>query len=130
MAKRVLDVGNCGPDHWAIRDLIQRQFDAEVIQAHGTDDTLDELRSRHFDLVLVNRLLDRDQTEGLDVIRKIKADATLAPVPVMMVTNFPEHQAEAVRAGAVEGFGKLQLQDGRTVEALARLLSGATNCEL
>ena len=122
MAKRVLDVGNCGPDHSAIRDLIQRHFDAEVIQTHGTDDTLQVLRGGDIDLVLVNRLLDRDQSEGLDVIRRIMSDADLARVPVMMVTNFPDHQEQAVSEGAVEGFGKLQLNDQQTVDKLNRYI--------
>jgi DNA-binding response OmpR family regulator len=122
MAKRVLDVGNCEPDHASIRDLIQRHFDAEVVQAHGMDDTLEVLRSCDVDLVLVNRLLDQDHSEGLDVIRRIKSERQAARVPVMMVTNFPEYQEQAVSEGAVEGFGKLQLHDERTVTVLTQYL--------
>ena len=40
MSKRVLDVGNCVPDHAAIRSLLERTFRAEVAQTHGPEDTL------------------------------------------------------------------------------------------
>jgi len=71
MTKRVLDVGNCVPDHGAIRAAITRDFDAEVRQAHGPDDTLAALHADHFDLVLVNRKLDQDYSDGLEIIKQI-----------------------------------------------------------
>ena len=123
MSKRVLDVGNCAPDHAAIRDLIESRFAAEVVQTHGTDDTIEALRQADYALVLVNRKLDRDYSDGLDIIKRIKSDPTLRSVPVMLVTNFPEHQALAVGAGAVEGFGKLSLEESATVEKLGAYLS-------
>ncbi|MBI2481838.1 MAG: response regulator, partial [Planctomycetia bacterium] len=75
MTKCVLVVGNCVPDHAAVRSLIESNFDARVIQAHGPEDALAMLRANKIDLVLVNRKLDRDYTDGLDVIKQIKADA-------------------------------------------------------
>jgi hypothetical protein len=38
MTKRVLDVGQCGPDHAAIRRLVQGTFGAEVVQADSLED--------------------------------------------------------------------------------------------
>ena len=75
MAKRVLDVGNCVPDHAAIRALVERNFDARVVQTHGPEDTLRELRDARYDLVLVTRKLDRDYSDGLDVIRRLAEQA-------------------------------------------------------
>ena len=60
MAKRVLDVGNCVPDHAAIRTMLERTFGAEVLQTDGPDDTLALLCREPVDLVLVNRKLDQD----------------------------------------------------------------------
>ncbi|NTU77100.1 MAG: response regulator, partial [Alphaproteobacteria bacterium] len=40
MPKTVLDVGNCVPDHAAIRGMLQAKFGAAVLQSHGSDDTL------------------------------------------------------------------------------------------
>jgi CheY-like chemotaxis protein len=122
MAKRVLDVGQCVPDHAAIRRLVERQFGAEVVQAHGPSDTISALRSSSFDLVLINRKLDADYSDGIEILQTIKADPALAAVPVMLVTNYPEHQQAAVAAGAEEGFGKAQLAETATREKLERFL--------
>ena len=73
MPQRVLDVGQCDMDHGMIRRLIQDHFDAEVIRAHGAAEALTALRAGSFELVLTNRLMDRDQSEGLDLIRQVKA---------------------------------------------------------
>ena len=123
MPKRVLDVGNCSMDHGSVRGLLERQFHAEVVQAHGPDDTLELLRQGKFDLVLVNRKLDADYSDGLEIIKSIKADAKLAAVPCMLITNYAEHQAAAVRAGAVEGFGKQALNSQQTRARLAAVLA-------
>jgi two-component system, chemotaxis family, chemotaxis protein CheY len=122
MPKRVLDVGQCQPDHAAIRRLVQGQFGAEVVQADRLDDALAQLRTGRFDLVLINRKLDVDYSDGIDILRAIKADAELASTPVMLVTNYAEHQQEAVAAGGEPGFGKAELNRAETREKLGRFL--------
>jgi two-component system chemotaxis response regulator CheY len=122
MTKRVLDVGNCVPDHTAIRSMLERSFDAEVAQTHGPDDTLKALRERPFDLVLVNRKLDQDYSDGLEIIRAIKQDPELAKLPCMLITNYPDQQQTAVAAGAVYGFGKKELYSEATQERLSKVL--------
>ena len=122
MPKRVLDVGQCGPDHATISRYLTRHFDVEIVQTHGPDDTLEQLRTSAFDLVLVNRKLDADYSDGLDVVRKIKADPATAAVPVMLVTNYPEHQDQAIAAGAIRGFGKLEYDKPETLQRVAAVL--------
>jgi CheY-like chemotaxis protein len=109
MAKRVLDVGQCGMDHGAIRRLIAGEFGAEVVQAHRLDDALEHLRSEKFDLVLVNRKLDADDSDGMAVVRAIKGDASLEKTPVMLVSNYADAQTAAIAEGAEPGFGKAEL---------------------
>jgi len=70
MAKRVLDVGNCVPDHAAIRTMLEQTFGAEVLQTDGPDDTLALLRREPVNLVLVNRKLDHDYSDGLAAGRR------------------------------------------------------------
>jgi CheY-like chemotaxis protein len=123
MPKRVLDIGNCVPDHRAIAVLITTHFDAQVVAADQWQDACEHLRRQSFDLVLVNRKLDIDYSDGIEVICKLKADPELCAIPVMMVTNFAEHQQQAIRAGGVEGFGKQSLRDPATREKLAVYLS-------
>lgn len=123
MPKQVLDVGQCVPDHAAIRRMLERNFEARVVQTHEMEDTLEQLRAGRFDLVLVNRKLDADYSDGLEIVKAIKGDAKLAAVPVMLVTNFPEHQELAVTAGALPGFGKNSLGSTETLERLKNVLA-------
>lgn len=120
--KNVLDVGQCSMDHAAIRRLIEGHFDARVSQAHDAEQSLARLRDGSYDLVLVNRRLDADGSDGLDMIRALKADARLAAVSVMLVTNYPQFQEQAVAAGAERGFGKAQLDEPQTLERLGKVL--------
>ncbi len=113
MSKRVLSVGNCVPDNRAIAAMIESQFQAEVLSAESLVQTLALMRAQSFDLVLVNRVLDRDGSDGLEVIRQIKAAADLCDTPVMLITNFPEYQQRRQEAGALEGFGKQALHAPR-----------------
>jgi CheY-like chemotaxis protein len=118
MPKTVVDCGNCGPDYNAIRQMVLGHFDAVVLQTHGLEDTLDLLAERTVDLITVNRKLDRDYSDGMVVLRGIKADPRFASIPVMLVTNYDEHQLAAIEEGAVRGFGKLSIRDAATLELL------------
>ena len=75
--KRVLDVGQCSARPYSLRRLIEGSFDAEVVGAADATAALGALRGGSFDLVLVNRLLDADGSDGLEIIRAIKADPQL-----------------------------------------------------
>lgn len=122
MTKHVLSIGNCVPDHLAIQSLIEGAFDAKVSKASSEDEALVALRSGDFQLVLVNRRLDRDGSDGLELIRKIKSLPELSHTPVMMITNYSEHQQLAVQAGAELGFGKSDLRRPETLELFDPLL--------
>jgi CheY-like chemotaxis protein len=122
MKKRVLDVGNCGPDHAAIRTFLTGNFDCEVVQVDDAAGAFAKLKSAPFDLVLVNRKLDIDYSDGIDVIRALKTDSATAQVPVMLVTDYLEHQDLAIAAGAIRGFGKLEFDRAKTRERLAAAL--------
>jgi len=122
MSKLVLDVGNCGPDHSAIKRLVEGNFNAQVHQAHGPEDTMAMLLAHNYSLVLVNRKLDQDYSDGLEIIKQIKARPEYQDLPVMLITNYPEHQDLAVAAGAKLGFGKLQFGLPETREKLRAVL--------
>lgn len=123
MPKRVLDVGNCVPDHASIRGFLQKHFQAEVAQAHDAVGAIAALEARTADLVLVNRKLDQDSSDGLDVIRALKADSRFQTIPMMLITNYPEYQDQAVAEGCVRGFGKLDLRKPETAAQLAPYLA-------
>ena len=122
MKKQVLNVGQCGPDHYAIYSFLTRHFECEIDQADAADDALAKLKAGRFDLVLVNRKLDIDYSDGVEVIRALKADPATAEVPVMLVTNYAEHQEAAIAIGALRGFGKLEFGKPETRERLGIVL--------
>ncbi len=119
-AARVLDVGQCDPDHVAVRRLVGQNFSADVDRAASIDEALEQMRKQQYDLVLVNRIIFNDGCEGMDLIRRARREALTAPI--MMVSNYPDAQSEAVAAGAVPGFGKAGLDADTTYELLARFL--------
>lgn len=118
MKKTVLDVGNCSPDHSAIKRMLTSLYDVEVLQADQLSDTQQILASQDVDLILINRKLDIDYSDGMDILKSLKSGETTRHIPVMLVTNYPEHQQAAVEAGGVYGFGKLELNSPQTRERL------------
>jgi CheY-like chemotaxis protein len=105
--------------------MVHSNFDASVVQTHGAEDTIDLLRERKVDLVTVNRKLDRDYTDGMEVIKQIRAESEFSDIPIMLVTNYEEHQLAAIEAGCVKGFGKLSIDDDATVALLEPYLGKA-----
>lgn len=121
---RVLDVGQCNPDHANITRMIKARFDAVVDRAASIDQVMHMVGFYDYDLILVNRLFDADGTEGMELLRQIKADETMRQVPVMLVSNLADAQEAAVDAGAVPGFGKASLDTPETIELLTPFLAG------
>lgn len=119
---RVLSVGQCGPDEGRISHFLRKTFGAEVTAASTLEQARALMRSDQFGLVLVNRIFDLDGTSGVELIQWLKGDPTLAAVPVMLVSNFPEAQAKAVAQGALPGFGKAELHTHQARERLAEVL--------
>jgi CheY-like chemotaxis protein len=122
MPKHVLSVGQCVPDHGSISRFLNSTFDVQIENVDTGPDALDRLRKRSYDLVLINRKLDIDYSDGTEILRLIKADPQLAHVPVMIVSNYPEHQQNAVLLGAVYGFGKDELGSSDAVSRLEPFL--------
>lgn len=126
MTGRVLVVGNCNPDHAAIKRVVESRFDAVVWRAGGRTDALVLLEDQPFDLVLVNRKADGDGTDGIELIQWIRTHLPLAAVPLMLLSNFDHYQRQAVQAGAAWGFGKKDLHAAATTVRLAEFLPPRT----
>ncbi len=123
---RILNVGQCGFDQPKIARHLKGAFDAEVEPADTHAEAISALKKGRFDLVLVNRIGDVDGAPGLDLIRSLKADPGLASTPVILVSNYPDAQAEAESLGALPGFGKAALTSPETRDRIARALGAAT----
>ena len=116
----ILIVGQCGFDDSRIRRVLA-PLGAACDSADSATETLDKVASGGFDLVLVNRIIDSTGESGVDLIRQLCARDG-AP-PVMLVSDYPEAQAEAVSHGALLGFGKSQLRDPAVLDMLRPLLA-------
>lgn len=123
MTRKILSVGQCRPDHSSLSHMLTKNFNVEIDEADLAGAAIHKASQNRYDLILINRKLDADYSDGLDIIRSLKADPTTADMPVMLVTNYPEYQTEAVALGALPGFGKSQLNDPLTQERLGALLS-------
>jgi two-component system chemotaxis response regulator CheY len=98
--------------------MLRYQFGAEVVAAASGDEALAQLGQAEFHLILVNRVFDRSGDEGLAFIQELLADPQLRQVPLMLVSNYADAQAQAVAAGAQPGFGKDALTHGATLSLL------------
>lgn len=122
MTKTVLDIGNCDPDHATLKSYLAARFDVNVLRSHQQKDALEALESNDVALIVINRKLDIDYSDGTEILKFLKADAHYKDIPVMIITNYAEHQEMAVGLGAELGFGKLQYGEQTTHDRLARFL--------
>jgi hypothetical protein len=69
-------------------------------------------------VLLVNRVLDGDfgTSSGIELIARL-AKAENRPA-MLLISNYPEAQQQAIAAGALPGFGKAELYNPRTAELL------------
>ncbi len=119
----ILLVGHCFPDQMmlkaALRGILGRP---NVEQAHSVAEVEDRLPGA--DLALVNRVLDGDFADdsGIALIGKY---ASAARAPLMLISNYPESQAEAEAVGAAPGFGKTAMYAEETAERIKAALAKA-----
>ncbi len=120
--KNVLSIGQCRPDQAAISHYLTSHFGATVLTADLATDAYQLLKSQTINLVLINRKLDADDSDGMEILQKILDDKATATLPVMLVSNFAEWQEKAVARGAKYGFGKAELNRPKTKQRLSEVL--------
>lgn len=120
--KTIMSVGQCNPDHSMLANFLTKNFECNIIRIDSTDEALSALQNQNVDLVLVNRKLDVDYTDGTILIEKMQKDTKLRKISIMLISNYPESQEEAVRLGAVRGFGKLEYHSEDTIKRVAKTL--------
>lgn len=122
MAIQILDVGQCGFDGPRMMRLFQERLGATVTNAADADEAAEKLEEDEFDLVLVNRVFASDDGDGIALIRELRKAGV--ETPMMLVSDLPEAQEQAVAAGAVRGFGKSKLADPATLELIKKTAAG------
>ncbi|MDX1958537.1 MAG: hypothetical protein SFU98_08190 [Leptospiraceae bacterium] len=121
--KRIMSVGQCNPDHNALANFLTSNFSCDIIRIDSTEEAMAALQKDSVDLVLVNRKLDIDYTDGTILIELMKADEKLKNIPIMLVSNYPEAQDEAMKLGAIKGFGKLEYRSEEVLQRIAGVLN-------
>lgn len=126
---RVLDVGQCDFDHGNISRTLATRFGVEVDRCHTVDEALQAVKGKKYQLVLVNRVFDRNGEEGLKLIERLRATggASDGRPTVMLVSNFADAQEAAMKSGAVKGFGKAALESEETQRTLEDVLGSTRN---
>jgi DNA-binding response OmpR family regulator len=119
--KKVLLVGNCNFDAPQIKSVIENNYQAEVKDIKTIDEAKMILENEDIDLVLVNRVGDQDQKNGLDLVDYL-ANKGGKP-PIILITNFQEKMDEAVLHGALEGFGKEDILNDEGLETVKNILN-------
>jgi DNA-binding NarL/FixJ family response regulator len=104
MAHTVVLVGHCGVDGPRLQSQLSRLPDVTVTRVNTPADLERSCREGHADLLLVNREPVGFDEEGIDIVRQVANN--YPNTKVMLVSDYAEAQDEAVRAGALQGFGK------------------------
>jgi hypothetical protein len=122
MPKKVALVGHCGPDSSYLRMVVAKASRDIQVLAADDENELKQLLDRGVDLLLLNRQLDFgfDETEGVALIRRLHGKHP--NVKLMLVSNYPDAQAAAVKAGALPGFGKREMSTPRVPELIRQAL--------
>lgn len=119
---KILDVGQCGFDHSQIKRLLESRFDTRVERADSIEEALELAAESKYQLILINRIFDADGMSGLDLVRQLKQNKVTQETPVMLVSNYADAQQQAVSLGALEGFGKAELDTPQTIKRIASVI--------
>lgn len=98
-----------------------RELGCEVDRAHSKDQAIELAAAQAYDLVLVNRILAADRSQGLEVIAALRAAHPM--LRLMLISDLPAAQDQAVDIGALRGFGKADLASPATEDLLRILLN-------
>ena len=114
---RFILVGHCGPDMYMLRAAVSRLVPGAATAVADDADDLEAELSRA-SVLLINRVLDGDfgTSSGIELIARL-AKAENRPA-MLLISNYPEAQQQAIAAGALPGFGKAELYNPRTAELL------------
>ena len=121
--QNILIVGQCDYDFQQIGFTISQTYDVEIHRADLFDDAIQSALEQSYALILINRIIDRDQSEGMAILDELKSNPRTDRIPVMIISNYQEAQDVAVAAGASPGFGKAALDTPRTFELLSEFLT-------
>jgi len=124
---RILHVEDTELDAWAARDILREVpgAEAEITRADTLAEALELLAVTDFDVVVLD--LNLPDSEGLDTLRRVRAERSDLPLVVFSAVDDPEAAVGARRAGAADFLVKPRV----TGQLVWRALRGAidrTSC--
>lgn len=121
--ERVLLVGHCGADTGMLHGVVSQALPGVAIGSAHSDEQLAKADGKS--LLLINRVLEGGFRSGggVELIAEL-AKRRDAP-RLLLISNYPDAQDAARKAGALQGFGK---STAHTPEA-ARILRAAAGVE-
>jgi CheY-like chemotaxis protein len=120
--QKLLIVGQCDFDYQRISFVVKKNYNIEIHRADLFDDAIQSALDTQYDLIMINRLLDIDRSEGMAVLHELKSNPQTEHTPVMIISDYQEAQEAAVAAGASLGFGKATLDTPQTFALLSNFL--------
>lgn len=116
--KRVGLVGHCSPDSSHLTMAVSAAVPGTKVIRVVDDAGTDKLLAEGVDLLLINRAMEHGYSEaiGTDYLKVLKQKAP--NVKMMVITNYPDVQDQAVRLGALPGFGKNSIMSPATKKLL------------
>lgn len=123
--KQVALVGHCGADTMMLRGAVSRVDSKVAIESiHDQKAAVAAARAGQT-VLLVNRVLEGGFTSdsGIELIRALHA--ANPAVRAMLISNYPDAQADAEAAGAMPGFGKSNAHSDTAAALLRDAINGA-----
>ena len=120
MGKRILLVGHCNVDGPRLQEIISSEIPGSKVERINSDADLSRTVGEGADLLLINREPVGFDESGLELVRKVRGENP--GTKVMLVSDYPDAQEQAVRAGALPGFGKSQIGSPELAETVGQAL--------
>lgn len=121
MSKRVVLVGHCGVDGPRLKSEIEANAGPIEVLRINDQAALESTCEEGADLLLVNREPVGFDDEGLDIIRSVRN--RYPGQKVMLVSDYPDAQEQAIKSGALPGFGKADIGSPKLIETVKGALS-------
>ena len=124
MPKRVVLVGHCGPDSSYLTMAVRSALKDAQVTAADSESELDAELVAGASLLLLNRVLDYGfaTNSGVELLQDLKQKHP--NLKAMLVSNYADAQAAAVKAGALPGFGKRDIGSAKVKEMLQGAIAG------
>ncbi|MEM8737738.1 MAG: hypothetical protein AAGG38_04570 [Planctomycetota bacterium] len=118
---RIALVGHCGFDGSSLSRWLEASFPELEVTRVNDQAALDAVAEPE-SLLLINRLIEGrfSSASSLDMIRELAAGESKPAM--MLISNYPESQAQAVDAGALPGFGKQDIGRRDAVDRLKEMI--------